>query len=91
MRSLSLHALDGPVVLGAIVLLVVEREGFLAFVGGLFICFLFLVHQWKIDQLREALVAVEDALVALAEWKGKYINDRKKESYSLHSSISYKI
>lgn len=89
--SLSLHAFDGLVVLGAVVLLVVEGEGFLALVGGLLVGLLLLVHQWKIYELGEAFVAVEDALVAFAAWGDGYISDRKKESYSLHSSISYKI
>lgn len=64
--SLSLHPFDGLIVLSAVVLLVIEGEGFLALVGGLLVCLLLLVHQWKIDQLSEALVAVEEALVAFA-------------------------
>lgn len=84
--SVSVHFPDGLIVLVLIFLFLVQREGLLTLVGGLFILLFFVVAVRQVDEVGEGFIPVEESQVVLAEWRGGYMREARKDSSSRRPS-----
>lgn len=83
---MSVHFPDGLMVLVLVLLLLVQREGLLAFVGRLLVFLFFVVAVGQVDEVGEGFVPVEEGEVVLAGWGEGYMREARKDSSSRRPS-----
>lgn len=73
-------------VLVLVLLLLVQRKGLLALVGGLFVFVFFVVAVGEVDEVGEGFIPVEEGEVVPAGWGEEYMREARKDYSSRRPS-----